>query len=155
MKVAGMQSVQLAVLAALGLVAGASIIVQQALVSDLRTALNSALWAVFISYLGGLLTMVLLLAVTRQAWPTGAQLGASASLSWAGGAFGVIYIAIAVAILPRLGAATTLALVLTGQMLASVVIDHFGLFGVPRHPADLSRVAGMLLLGGGVALISR
>ena len=150
-----MHSLQLAALAVLGLAAGASIIVQQALVAGLRTALDSALWAVFISYLGGLLTMVLLLAATRQAWPSAAQVGASPWLSWAGGVFGVVYIAIAVAILPRLGAATTLALVLSGQMLASIAIDHFGLFGVPRHPADLTRFAGMLLLGGGVALIAR
>ncbi len=150
-----MHSLQFAVLAALGLGAGASIIVQQALVADLRGALNSALWAVFVSYLGGLLTMALLLAVTRQAWPSAAQIGGSSYLSWAGGVFGVIYIAIAVAILPRLGAATTLALILAGQMLASIVIDHFGLFGVPRHEVDLRRIGGVLLLAGGVALISR
>jgi transporter family-2 protein len=150
-----MNAAQTAMLMALGLGAGASIIVQQALVADLRSALNSALWAVFVSYLGGLLTMMALLAVSRQAWPTAAQVGASSWLSWAGGVFGVIYIAIAVAILPRLGAATTLALILTGQMLASVVIDHFGLFGVPRHPVDLGRLFGVLMLAGGVALVSR
>jgi transporter family-2 protein len=99
--------------------------------------------------------MALLLAVTRQPVPSAAQVGASSWLSWAGGVFGVIYIAIAVAILPRLGAATTLALILAGQMLASVVIDHFGLFGVPRHPADLTRIGGIVLLGAGVALVSR
>ena len=150
-----MPSLQFAVLAALGLGAGASIIVQQALVANLRSALESALWAVFVSYLGGLITMALLLAATRQPIPTAAQIEASSWPTWAGGVFGVLYIAVAVAILPRLGAATTLALILTGQMLASVVIDHFGLFGVPRHPADLTRIGGILLLGAGVALISR
>jgi transporter family-2 protein len=150
-----MPSLHFVILAALSLAAGASIIVQQALVANLRSALDSALWALFVSYLGGLLALTLLIVVTRQPVPGAAQVGASSWLSWGAGLFGVAYIAVAVAVLPRLGAAATLALILAGQMAASVVIDHFGLFGVPRHPADLSRIGGILLLGAGVALIAR
>jgi transporter family-2 protein len=55
----------------------------------------------------------------------------------------------------RLGAASLLSLVVAGQMLASSVIDHFGLLGIARHPATPSRVVGALLLVAGVVLMRR
>lgn len=60
---------------------------------------------------------------------------------------------IAVLLIPRLGAATVLALLVAGQLLASIALDHFGLFGLPQRPVDLSRLAGAVLLLGGVVLI--
>jgi transporter family-2 protein len=37
----------------------------------------------------------------------------------------------------------------------SVVLDHFGVFGLPRHPAGIARVLGGALLIAGVALMRR
>ncbi len=53
----------------------------------------------------------------------------------------------------HLGAATVVALLVTGQMLGSIVFDHYGLFGLMQHPIDLSRLTGALLLIFGVVLI--
>jgi len=46
-----------------------------------------------------------------------------------------------------------LALIVVGQMLCSLVFDHFGLLGVPQQPASLTRLGGAALLILGVALI--
>ena len=54
---------------------------------------------------------------------------------------------------PRLGAATVLAQIVVGQMLGSLVFDHFGLLGIPQHPATLIRLAGTAFLILGVVLI--
>jgi transporter family-2 protein len=54
---------------------------------------------------------------------------------------------------PRLGAATTLVLVVVGQMVCSLLVDHFGVLGVPQHSASPVRLAGAALLILGVALI--
>ncbi|MND03318.1 hypothetical protein D3C83_230870 [compost metagenome] len=43
--------------------------------------------------------------------------------------------------------------VIVGQLAAALVIDHFGLFGAEVIPISAARVAGVLLLVGGVALI--
>ena len=56
-------------------------------------------------------------------------------------------------LIPRLGAATVLALLIAGQLLSAIAFDHFGLFGLERHPIDLGRMAGAALLIGGVLLI--
>jgi transporter family-2 protein len=137
----------------LGMGAGVSFVVQQALNANLRVCLGSASWAAFISYLGGTLTMLIVLLVMREPWLSGASLARSSWWLWTGGFFGAIYIVVAIALLPRLGAATVVALIVTGQMLASLAFDHFGLLGLTQQPASLPRLAGALLLVAGVVLI--
>jgi transporter family-2 protein len=97
--------------------------------------------------------MVALAAGMREGLPSAAGLAGSHWWAWSGGLFGAIYIAISILLVPRMGTATFVALLVAGQMLASLVFDQYGLFGVPRHPADLSRIAGALLLVGGVVLL--
>lgn len=148
-----LQTLVVLALAMVGIGAGVSVVVQQVLVADLRVQLASAPWAAFISYVGGTLTMVVVLLIMREPWITASGIAKTSWLSWAGGVFGVIYIVLAILLIPRLGAATTLALIVAGQLLASIAFDHFGLFGLPRQPADLHRLIGAFMLLGGVVLI--
>jgi transporter family-2 protein len=69
-----------------------------------------------------------------------------------GGVFGFIIIAAAVLVFPRLGAAYAIALMVCGQCLAAMVIDHFGLMGMERSPATLPRVIGLALVAAGVVV---
>ena len=48
--------------------------------------------------------------------------------------FGAAFILLAILLLPFLGAATLFALVIAGQVLAAVTMDHFGAFGLTAHP---------------------
>jgi transporter family-2 protein len=72
---------------------------------------------------------------------------------WAGGAFGVCFISLALMLLPKLGASGFIALALAGQVVASLVLDHFGWFGLVERQMTLPRVLGAVLLIAGVALI--
>jgi bacterial/archaeal transporter family-2 protein len=72
---------------------------------------------------------------------------------WSGGFLGAFLVAATIVLAPRLGAASMIALVVSGQMLASVVLDHYGLIGYTVHPINAWRICGMLLLVGGVVLI--
>jgi transporter family-2 protein len=54
---------------------------------------------------------------------------------------------------PKLGAAPVVACVVLGQILCSVIIDHYGLLGFELHPVSLLRAAGIVLLVAGVAMI--
>jgi transporter family-2 protein len=134
-------------------IAGMSFVAQQAVNANLRSSIGSAAWAGFISYLGGTICMAALALVLRDPWPAGALLARSNWWAWGGGLLGSIYIAISIILLPRLGAATTVALIVLGQMLGSVLFDHYGWLGLPRHPADWQRIAGVLLLIAGTVLI--
>jgi bacterial/archaeal transporter family-2 protein len=133
--------------------AGVSFVIQQAVNANLRVGIGSAAWAGFVSYLGGTVCMLVLVVVLREAVPPIADIHRSHWWAWTGGFFGAVYIAISIFLVPRLGAAFFVALLVAGQMAASVAFDHFGAFGLSEHPIDLSRLIGALLLVVGVVLI--
>jgi bacterial/archaeal transporter family-2 protein len=144
--------VQFSTFALLAIAAGASFVVQGVANSRLSAGLNSAYWAAFFSYLGGTIVMLAVIAATRTAWPGGA-VARPPFLAWTGGFWGAIYVVAIIVLMPRLGAATVIALLVAGQMLSAVVFDHFAALGLPQHPVDLSRLVGAVLLVGGVVLI--
>ena len=135
--------------------AGVSIVVQQALNANLRTALNSAAWSGFVSYLVGVLAMALLVLALRDPLPTASVAARIPWWAWSGGLFGALFIGLAILLVPQLGAATFFALLVTGQMLASLTFDHIGMLGGVQRPVDLPRLLGVALLIGGVVLIRR
>jgi transporter family-2 protein len=135
--------------------AGASIVVQQVLNANLRAALNSAAWSGFASYAVGLVCMVALIVALRDPVPSIATMTRIPWWAWSGGLFGALFIASAILLVPHLGAATFIALLVTGQMLASVTFDHFGWLGLAQRTIDLPRLIGVAMLVGGVVLIRR
>jgi bacterial/archaeal transporter family-2 protein len=138
-------------LAALG--AGISVAVQQVLNGSLRASLNSPTWAGFASYLGGLLTMIVVLSAMREPVPSWKLVTATPWWAWSGGILGGVFILLVILLLPSLGAATLLALVVAGQMSSAVVMDHFGAFGLTQHSVSISRLLGVALVIAGVVLI--
>jgi transporter family-2 protein len=128
--------------------AGVSFVFQQAVNANLRVEIGSPWWAGFVSYLGGTIAMLLMAVVLLQPWPSMQMIYRS---HWLLGpaAFGAIYIAISILLLPRLGAATVIALIVAGQMIGALAFDQFGLLGVPAHPLSMFRLvgAGLLVLG--------
>jgi transporter family-2 protein len=136
----------------LGLLGGASLVVQASLNAGLRDRLQSVSWAGFVSYLGGTLAMVIALLVGRV--PMRVEQAMTVPLAWwLGGFFGAAYLAIAIVLIPRVGAATLVGLIVAGQLGCSLLCDHFGWFGVPVHALDVRRAVGALLLIGGVLFI--
>jgi bacterial/archaeal transporter family-2 protein len=133
--------------------AGISFVFQQAVNSNLRLEIGSAWWAGFVSYLGGTFAMLLLAVLMQEPLPPMLMIGRSSLISWTGGIFGAVYIGVSILLLPRLGAATVIALIVAGQMIGSIAFDHFGLLGVPVHPANMIRLTGAALLVLGAILI--
>lgn len=71
------------------------------------------------------------------------------------GIFGLILYQTISVTLPRLGSTMMITLVIIGQLLTGMLIDHFGLMGVAVRPIDLSRILGLIVLLAGGYLISR
>ena len=133
--------------------AGVSVALQQVLNANLRMELGSPWWAGFISYLVGTLVMLAVAVTSGQPWLSEAMTARTSWITWTGGLFGAIFVATAILMVPRLGAATVLALIVVGQMIGSLAFDHFGLFGIPQHSANPVRLAGAALLVIGVTLV--
>ncbi|MBV9560324.1 MAG: DMT family transporter [Bradyrhizobium sp.] len=133
--------------------AGISLVVQQALNTNLRAALGSAAWSGFVSYLVGVVCMAVLALALGDPIPSASVQAHIPWWGWSGGLFGAVFIALAILLIPWLGAATFFALLVTGQMLASLAFDHFGLLGIPVQPASPVRLLGAAFLILGVVLV--
>lgn len=137
----------------LALFAGIVVPVQAGLNAVLARHIGGAMSATFLSFIVGTGALAVILAMTRPPIPSLAAFGSVPLWAYAGGLMGVFYVASATFLAPRLGAATLLALVIAGQMIASLVIDQYGLVGFPENPITLLRVLGVVLLVAGVMLI--
>lgn len=141
--------------AGLALVAGISVVVQQILNANLRVQINSAVWSGFASYLLGVLCMAALAVALREPLPSAGAMARIPWWAWSGGLFGAVFIGISILVAQRLGAAALIALLVTGQMVAAIALDHFGWLGLAQRPIDLPRLIGVGLLIAGVVLIRR
>lgn len=133
--------------------AGASVALQQVLNANLRAHLGSPWWAGSVSYLVGLAAMLAVALIAPGPRLSESFTGTAPWTSWTGGLFGAIFVGTAILMVPRLGAATTLALIVVGQMVGSLAFDHFGILGIPQQPATAIRLAGAACLILGVILI--
>lgn len=137
----------------LAVIAGAVVPFQSAINFNLGRGLGHPLWATLASLIVSIVVLLPIILALRLPLPSMAFVTRAPLWMWAGGAFGVCFISLAVVLLPKLGASGFLALSLAGQVVASLVLDHFGWFGLLERPISLPRVVGTLLLIGGVVLI--
>lgn len=67
----------------------------------------------------------------------------------------MLFVGASIVLGPRIGAVALVGWVIAGQLLMSVVLDHFGLAGFAVHPVSTLRVLGVVLLIAGAALVVR
>lgn len=137
------------------LFAGMALSTQFAVNTQLRGVVGGPVAAAAVSFLIGTVFLVIAaLAVTRSV-PALGEITGSPWWVWTGGLLGAFFVFASVILTPRLGAATTVGLFLTGQVTASIFLDHFGLLRLPVHEATLPRILGALLIVAGVLLVQR
>lgn len=123
--------------------------------TQLRSHVGSPLVATLISFAVGTLALLLVTAATRTPWPSIRLLGAMPIWLWSGGLLGMLFVGASIVLGPKIGAAALVGWVIAGQLLMSVVLDHFGLVGFAVHPISALRVLGIVLLIAGAALVVR
>ncbi len=136
----------------IGLLGGAAVGLQSPLAGAISQRLGGTAGSFFVHLSGTIFSAALLLlrgGENLRDWRT---------LPWylfTVGLFGlVLYQTIAVT-LPRLGSMTMITLIIIGQLLVGMLIDHFGWLGVAVHPISFSRVLGVAVLMLGGYLIAR
>ena len=135
------------------LVTGAAIAVQALANSRLRFALGTPVWAAIAQFIVGLAALVVIAIVTRQPSADTGGLSRMPWWGWVGGAIGALFITVSIVLTPRLGTALTLATMTAGQLLAALVLDHYGWLGAPVIRLSLPRVLGAACLLAGIALM--
>jgi transporter family-2 protein len=112
-------------------------------------------WASFFSICGTILCAGLAITILRPPLPTREAFQSTSWWNWIGGPLGALIVLAGASLVGKgkLGAAEFIALVVGGQLLCSVVLDHFGLMGLPVSPISGWKVFGAVLVLGGVVCI--
>ena len=136
-----------------GLAAGAMLPFQAGINAQLAEYLGSPLRAALVSFTVGVLVLLPVVAIFVRGLPSGERVSAAPWWVWLGGALGAFYVAGSITSAPKLGAVTLIGVILAGQAIASLVVDHFGMVGFDEHPATLGRIAGLALIALGVLFV--
>jgi transporter family-2 protein len=134
------------------LLTGVAITVQTGVNAQLRQTMGSPLAATLVSFLVGTVLVMAMVALDRTPVPL-RRLASAPWWMWTGGALGAFIVATNIVAAPRIGAALLMSLAVTGQLAASLVLDHYGAFAFPVHPISFGRIAGGVMLVGGVVLM--
>jgi transporter family-2 protein len=145
---------QLGAMAVTALV-GATLALQVGMAATMRNHVSSPMAAALINFAVGTIFLFIAVAFGRGSLAGLAQAGAAPWWAWCAGILGGFYITASAAFGPALGGATFLALVVAGQMVTAIALDHYGLMGFPGRPLDAWRVAGALLVIAGMLLLAR
>jgi transporter family-2 protein len=136
--------------------AGAAVATQIAINAYLGVVTGSALWAANISFavsvIAGVVALGAAILLGEMPLPNSAIWTAPPWI-WLGGLGGATYVLLAILLTHRLGTALLSAAGILGQLATSLLIDHYGWFGVPVHRMSATRLMGIVLLTLGVVLL--
>lgn len=139
----------------LTVLAGCLMPVQPALNAVTAQLTGSPYIAAMFSFLTGGACLTALCLIVGVPWQGVRLLGHLPWWLWTAGPMGAFFVTITMLAIPRLGAMTAMAVLITAQMASSLCIDHFGWFSLPQHPISPLRVLGGVLLLVGVFLIRK
>ncbi len=138
---------------AFGFFAGVMLPFQFGINAQLATWLGSPVRASLVSFTVGTLALLVVTLVFVRGLPSADRVTGAPWWVWVGGLLGAFYVLGSVVTAPRLGAAMLVAVILAGQSVASLLVDHFGWVGFDENPVTPGRLAGIGLVAAGVVLV--
>ena len=114
---------------------------------------GSVLWASLFSFLAGTAVLAAALAVQRPSLAEGWR--QAPWYAWIGGVYGALLVLASAWATPKLGAGTTLVVIVASQVALGVALDHFGLLGLEARSATPLRYAGVAVVAVGAAMIAK
>lgn len=135
------------------MVAGGVAVAMQPSINARLAEKTGYLQAATISFaIGTLLLLILSLIISQGSFR---RIGQADWWQFSGGIFGAFFVTMTIVGVPRIGTTAVLALTIVSQLVAGLLMDHYGLFGMRGIPIDFKRLLGVVLLLAGVALIVR
>lgn len=139
----------------LALVVGISIPLQAGINGALGRALGNTYASTLTVFLLAAITTSGLLLSNRSMTLAAAFSSETPWWAWTGGLIAVLNVVLFIILPPKIGYAAFTGLLVLGQLAMAVAIDHFGMFGVTIAPLSPGRIAGILLILGGVYLVQK
>ena len=138
--------------ASIAFLSGVALASQVGMNRTLGSRMSSPILATLTSFAIGTSALLLYVLATRPPLPDRSSLANGPWWIWCGGFVGAAYLTAAASLSGRLGAAAWFGLIVTGQVVGSLVLDHFGMVGFKRQPITPTRLFGAICLLGGVIL---
>lgn len=136
----------------LAVLIGAILPLQGLVNARLGAAIGGPFVAAFVSFLIGTVVLGVYLLLTRQ----NIDIVSGPKLPlwiWSGGLLGAVYVAIFTVLIPRLGAASIMCLLIFGQVTAALLLERYGVLQAQRS-IDWIRLLGAVLVLVGVVLVA-
>lgn len=135
---------------------GAGVVVQASINGELRTLVGDPYRTALVSTTVSTISLLLLSVIVYQRpVPANHVFSNAPWWMWAGGILGAIYVAAAAILVTRLGSAVMFTLIILGQLITAVIMDHYGMIGLDKHPVSVPRVVGITMVLLGVILVRR
>lgn len=134
---------------------GAVLPLQAGINARLGKVSGGAVVAAFISFLVGTVLLGSYILFSKKQGIQWNSLQSAPFWLFAGGIIGAFYVSISTYIIPLLGTALTFSLIIAGQLVAAMIIDHFGWLGMEIKPVSIGKIVGVILLMAGVVLIRK
>jgi transporter family-2 protein len=139
----------------LALITGALIPIQAATNAAFSRSIGNPLITGLMVFVVGLIGMLLVVFLSKTGFPPRQQLISAPAYGYLGGLIVATYVVMITILVPKIGVGPSIGLIVTGQIICAVAIDHFGLFNVAVRHVSFTRGVGMLLMIGGVYLIMK
>lgn len=128
---------------------------QGAVNTKLASYVESPVTAAFISFLVGTIALFIYMLLIGTPMSNFTNSKNAPVITWTGGLLGAFFVTAIAMSVPRLGVALTFSLAIAGQMLITLLIDHFGFLDVPVKEINIQRVLGVVLIVAGVIVVRR
>ena len=139
----------------LAVLAGMAMPTQAVINSRLASSVDSPILAAFVSFAIGTAALFVYILVAGVPLNNLFAVKNAPPVALLGGLLGAFFVSAMTSVMPRVGVALAFSLAIGGQMLVTLLIDHFGWLGVPEKPINLWRVLGAALITIGVILIRK
>jgi bacterial/archaeal transporter family-2 protein len=135
---------------------GAGVVVQASINGELRSLIGDPYRTALVSTTVSSITLLVLSVILyRRPLPATNVFTDAPWWMWVGGVLGAIYVAAAAILVTRLGSAVMFTLIILGQLITAVIMDHYGMIGLNKHPISLPRVVGITMVLLGVVIVRR
>ena len=143
------------ILTTLAFFLGGLLPIQVGVNAELAKYINSSILAALVSFLVGGVCLILGALIFKTPLPTLNQVTSLPTWLWGGGMIGAAVVLGSILAGPKIGALALISLLLAGQLVVSILIDHYGWLGFPIQKMNIQRFLGVLLLVGGFLLIRK
>jgi transporter family-2 protein len=140
-------------LAVLAIVAGALISLQAPINAMAGQKLGHVVGGAALSFVVGTVFLLAVVLIGLRDQVNVSALGDMSPLLFLGGILGAFYVAMSIWLTPKLGVGAVISLGIAGQVLASLVLDHYGLLNLAVREVTVGRATGACMVVAGALMV--